>query len=90
MNSCDFPESLHSVHSLLGGGSGIDPVELGGSVVDKLVSYLPDQDGSQYHIVTDNFFTTVQLLKHSKTKACLLPAQYEQIKRKKFLCKISR
>ena len=53
----------------LGAGSDGDPVlGLGGSVVDKLVSYLPDQDGSKYHLVMDNFFTSVKLLKHLKKK----------------------
>ena len=53
----------------LGAGSDGDPVlGLGGSVVDKLVSYLPDQDGSKYHLVMDNFFTSVKLLKHLKMK----------------------
>ena len=48
----------------LGAGSSIDPaLGLGGTVVDKLVSCLPDLDGSRYHIVTDNFFTSVRLLK---------------------------
>ena len=56
----------------LGAGSSIDPaLRLGGTVVDKLVSCLPDQDGSQYHIVTDNFFTSIRLLKHSKEKNVL-------------------
>jgi len=56
----------------LGAGSDIDPaLGLGGSVVDKLVSCLPDHDGSQYHIVTDNFFTSVKLLKHLKEKNVL-------------------
>ena len=53
----------------LGAGSDGDPVlGLGGSVVDKLVSYLPDQDGCKYHLVMDNFFTSVKLLKHLKMK----------------------
>ena len=56
----------------LGAGSGIDPaLGLGGTVVDKLVSCLPDQDGSWYHIVTDNFFTSVRLLKHLEEKNVL-------------------
>ena len=55
--------------SYLGAGSGIDPaLGLGGTVVDKLVSCFPDQDGSWYHIVTDNFFTSVRLLKHFRKK----------------------
>ena len=53
----------------LGAGSGIDPVlGFGGTVVDKLVFCVPDQDGSRYHIVMDNFFTSVRLLKHLKRK----------------------
>ena len=53
----------------LGAGSdGVPVLGLGGSVVDKLVSYLPDQDGSKYHLVMDNFFTSVKLLKHLKMK----------------------
>ena len=30
---------------------------LGGSVVDKLMDSLPKHEGSNYHIITDNFFT---------------------------------
>ena len=42
-----------------------------GGVVDKLVSCSPDQDGSRYHIITDNFLTSVRLLKHLKEKNVL-------------------
>ena len=53
----------------LGEKNGIDSVlELRGSVVDKLVSCLPDQNGSQFYTIKDNFFTSVWLLKHLKAK----------------------
>ena len=60
------------VQGHLGAGSGIDPaLGLGGTVVDTLVSCLSDQDGCRYHIVTNNFFTSVRLLKHLKEKNVL-------------------
>ena len=40
---------------------------LGGSVVDKLTDSLRKHAGSNYHIITDNFFTSSQLL-HSGIK----------------------
>ena len=40
---------------------------LGGSVVAKLAESLPQQDGSNYHIM-DNFFTSPNLLHYLKTK----------------------
>ena len=36
---------------------------LGGSVVEKLIDSLPKHAGSNYHIITDNFFTSSQLLR---------------------------
>ena len=51
----------------LGAKSDIDPsLGLGGDVVDKLVSCLLDHYDSRYHILTDNFFTGIKLLKHLK------------------------
>ena len=32
-------------------------LKLGGSVLDKLMNSLPKRPGSNYHIITDNFFT---------------------------------
>ena len=68
----------------LGAGSGIDPVlGLCGSVVDKLVSCLLDQDGSQFHIVMDNFFASVWLLKHLKVKNFFAPGTKRENRTKK-------
>lgn len=39
---------------------------VGGSVVCKLVQELPDHDTLHYHIVIDNFFTSIKLLNHLK------------------------
>ena len=36
---------------------------LGVSVVDRLTDSLPKHAGSNYHIITDNFFTSPQLLR---------------------------
>ena len=41
---------------------------LGGSVVDKLTDSLPKHAGSNYHIITDNFFTSPQLLRSLREK----------------------
>ena len=41
---------------------------LGGSVVDKSMGSLPKHAGSNYHIVTDNFFTSPQLLRYMREK----------------------
>ena len=41
---------------------------LGGSVVDKLMDSLPKHVGSNYHIITDNFFTSPQLLRSLREK----------------------
>ena len=69
-------------------GSGIDPVlEICGSVVDKLVFCLLDQNGSQFYIVMDNFFASVWLLIHLKVKNFLLPAQSEKIGQKRFFAR---
>jgi len=52
----------------LGAGSNMDPsLGVGGSVVSKLASSLPDQESS-YHVVMDNFFTSLKLLKHLQTQ----------------------
>ena len=39
---------------------------LGGSIVDKSMGSLPKHAGSNYHIVTDNFFTSPQLLRYMR------------------------
>ena len=41
---------------------------LGGSVVDKLTDSLPKHAGLNYHIITDNFFTSPQLLRSLREK----------------------
>ena len=41
---------------------------LGGSVVDKLMDCLPKHSGSNYHIITDKFFTSPQLLRSLREK----------------------
>ena len=41
---------------------------LGGSVVDKLTEILPKHARSNYHIITDNFFTNPQLLRSLRQK----------------------
>ena len=41
---------------------------LGGSVVDKLTNSLPKHARSNYHIITDNFFTSPQLLRSLRDK----------------------
>ena len=41
---------------------------LGGPVVVKLMDSLPKYAGSNYHIITDNFFTTAQLLSFLREK----------------------
>ena len=43
-------------------------VGLVGSVVAKLAESPPQQDGSNYHIIMDNFFTSPNLLRYLKTK----------------------
>ena len=46
-----------------------DPdLELGRSVVDKLTGSLPKHARSNYHIITDNFFTSPQLLHFLREK----------------------
>ena len=53
----------------LGAGGDIDPaLGLGDNVADKLVSCFPDHDDTRYHIVTDSFFISVNLLKHLREK----------------------
>ena len=41
---------------------------LGGSVVDKFTDSLPKQHESNYHVITDNFFTSPQLLRSLNRK----------------------
>ena len=41
---------------------------LGGSQVDKLTNSLSKHSGSNYHIITDNFFTSPQLLRPLRKK----------------------
>ena len=43
-------------------------LRLRGSVVDKLTNSLPKHAGSNYHIITDNFFTSPQLLRSLREK----------------------
>ena len=46
-----------------------DPnLSLRGSVFDKLMDSLPKHAGSYYHIITDNFFTSPQLLRSLREK----------------------
>ena len=41
---------------------------LGGSAVDKFTDSLPKHSRSNYHIITDNFFTSPQLLRSLREK----------------------
>ena len=41
---------------------------LGGSVVDKLTNSMPKHTGSNYHIITANFFTAPQFLRSLRKK----------------------
>ena len=46
----------------MGNDSFFDPdLGLGGSAVDKLTDSFPKHAGSNYHIITDNFFASPQL-----------------------------
>ena len=44
------------------GGTSDNALGLDGSVVSNLISCLPRQDGSMYHTIFDNFFTSLRLL----------------------------
>ena len=53
----------------MGKGEVFDPdLGLGGLVVDKLTDSLPKHAGLNHHIITDNFFTSPQLLRSSREK----------------------
>ena len=68
----------------LGAESDIHPsLGLGGDVVDKLASCLLDHYNSRYYIVTDNFFTSVKLLKHFKELNVLATSTIRAIRMKR-------
>ena len=51
-------------YSCVGKDYFFDPdLGLGGSVVDKLTDSLPKHAGWNYHVITNNFFTSPQLLR---------------------------
>ena len=53
----------------MGKGDVFDPdLGLGGSVVDKLMDSLPKHAGLDYHIITDNFFTSPPSLRSLREK----------------------
>ena len=75
----------------LGAGSDINPaLAIEGNVVNKFVCCLPGQDDSWYDMVTEQFFTSVKLLKHLKEKMYLQQAQFRTNRTEKALCQISK
>lgn len=46
-----------------GAGTTDKDIGLGGSVVSTLIKNLPDVEGSAYHVIFDNFFTSPRLLR---------------------------
>ena len=57
------------IYPYMGKDNFFDPdLGLGGSVVDKLRDSVPKHSGSSYHIITDNFFTSPQLLRSLREK----------------------
>ena len=61
------------IYPYMGKDNFFDPdLKLGGSVVDKLRDSVPKHSGSNYHIITDNFFTSPQVLRSLRERKGLL------------------